>query len=45
MRFIPQPNDCWQRLEEIWDSQDWVHVNQETVSDLDQWMRPVQTPK
>lgn len=45
MRFIPQSNDHWQRVEETWNGQEWVHVSQETVSDLNQWTRPVQTPR
>lgn len=45
MRFIPQSNDRWQRIEEIWNCQAWVHVSQETVTELNQWIRPVQTAK
>jgi hypothetical protein len=46
IRFVPQSNngDGWQRIEEVWTDQDWRLVGQDTVSDVNHWTRPVQTP-
>lgn len=46
IRFVPQSGNCdeWQRIEEVWTDQDWRLVGQHTVSDVNHWTRPVQTP-
>lgn len=46
IRFVPQSNnsDEWQRIEEVWRNRDWQLVGQDTVTDVDHWSRPVQTP-
>lgn len=41
IRFIPQNNDQWQRIEEVWNGREWRHVGQDTVTDVDHWTRPV----
>jgi hypothetical protein len=45
IRFVPQSNngEGWQRIEEVWRTQEWQLVGQDTVSDVDHWTRPVQT--
>jgi hypothetical protein len=42
IRYVPQSIDRWQRIEEIWTGQEWAHVSQETVSDVNQCLRPIQ---
>lgn len=46
IRFVPQSNtgDQWQRIEEVWRAREWRLVGQATVTDVDYWTRPVQTP-
>jgi hypothetical protein len=46
IRFVPHSNngDQWQRIAEVWADQEWRFVGQDTVSDVDHWTRPVQTP-
>jgi len=46
IRFVPQSNngEGWQRIEEVWRTQEWQLVGQETVAAVDHWTRPVQTP-
>jgi hypothetical protein len=46
IRFVPQSNssDQWQRIEEVWQNQEWRFVGQDTVSEVDHWTRPVKTP-
>jgi hypothetical protein len=46
IRFVPQsnPDDQWQRIEEVWQGQEWRLVGQDTVADVDHWTRPVKTP-
>jgi hypothetical protein len=46
IRFVPQSgtDDQWQRIEEVWRNRAWQLVGQDTVSDVDHWTRPVQSP-
>jgi len=46
IRFVPQSNsgDQWQRIEEVWRTREWQLVGQDTVTDVDHWRRPAQTP-
>src|SRR6056297_2748714 len=46
IRFVPQSNsdDQWQRIEEVWRNREWQLIGQDTVTDVDHWSRPVQTP-
>lgn len=38
-RFVPSTGTDWQRIEEVWQDDDWRVVEQATVSDVTQWSR------
>lgn len=40
-RFVPCEGEEWQRIEEVWQHADWQLVGQDTVSNVDQWTRPI----
>lgn len=41
VRFVPCEREEWERIEEVWNNPGWRHVSQRSITEFDQWMRPI----
>ena len=41
IRYVPQADGVWCRIEERWETADWQRVSYRTITELNQWSRPI----